>query len=194
MKHANPAHAFAAAAVTAGFAFASVPVAAQAPPAPATTATARPRDRMPTNDAEFVAALEATNTAELSISKYLVNRTTDPVVHAFAQHMIEDHSTAAVQLEAATRGTNLAPVPRELDSNPISARGLTTLQSEDGVERDDDYMRMQIPAHTRVLALLQWEAQYGTNAGLKMLAANLIGPMQHHLEVAQTYLAAHNLR
>ena len=31
--------------------------------------------------------------------------------------MIDDHSSAAVALEAATRGTNLRPAPRENDTS-----------------------------------------------------------------------------
>ena len=40
------------------------------------------------------------NSAELELAKYMVNRTADAGVHGFAQRMIDDHSTAAVKLEA----------------------------------------------------------------------------------------------
>jgi hypothetical protein len=54
-------------------------------------------------------------------------------------------------------------------------------------------MRIQVPAHRHALALLNWESENGTNAGLKVLAMGLTGTVQQHLQLAQAYLAAHNL-
>ena len=192
MKQTKIARALAGVVAIAGLALAPFAVSAQTPPpgGPPTGGMGGPR--MPTNDAEFVRALDAANTSELEMAKYIVNRTQDPAVHQFAQHMIDDHSTAAVKLEAATRGTNLVPVPRD-DPNRMGMRDMTVLEGEDGMQRDNDYMRMQVPAHRRALALLNWESENGTNAGLKTLATNLAPTVQQHLQLAQTYLAAHNL-
>ncbi len=195
MKLTDAARPLAALALIAGLGLVAAVAVGQTPPpgAPPMGGMGGPRGRMPANDADFVRALDAANTAELDMAKYLVNRTQDPMVHAFAQRMIDDHSTAAVKLEAATRGTNLAPVPREVDMNGMGARHLAVLESEDGTQRDNDYMRMQVPAHRHALALLRWEADNGTNAGLKTLAASLEATVQQHLQLAQTYLAARNL-
>jgi putative membrane protein len=153
-----------------------------------------PGMRLPANDAEFIRMLDGANTSELDQAKYVVNRTKDPAVHQFAQHMIDDHSTAAVKLEAATRGTNLRPAPRDDGSvTRGTARMLALLQSESGQQLDYDYMRIQVPAHRRALALLQWESQNGTVANLKTLATSLLPTVQQHLQLAQSYLSAHNL-
>jgi predicted outer membrane protein len=148
---------------------------------------------MPASDAEFVRALDAADTAELDVAKYVVNRTKDPSIHQFAQRMIDDHSTTAVQLEAATRGTNLRPTPREVPVNGLGARMLALLQSDSGPQMDNDFMRIQVPMHRRALTLLQWESQNGQNLGLKTLATTLMPTVQQHLQIAQSYLAAHNL-
>ncbi|MDB5092137.1 MAG: hypothetical protein JWO85_238 [Candidatus Eremiobacteraeota bacterium] len=150
-------------------------------------------DRQPASDAEFVRALDAGNTAELDIAKYVVNRTKDPSIHKFAQRMIDDHSTSAVQLEAATRGTNLRPASRETETNGMGRRALALLQADSEPQMDNDFMRMQVPMHRRTLALLQWESQNGQKIGLKMLATTLTPAVQQHLQIAQSYLAAHNL-
>jgi putative membrane protein len=193
VKHQATARVLSALVAAAGVAAATFAVSAQPAPGPGGP-PGGPGVRMPTSDAEFVRALDAANTAELDQAKYVVNRTKDPAVHQFAQHMIDDHSTAAVKLEAATRGTNLRPAPRDDGSMPRGgARILTMLQSETGTQLDNDYMRIQVPAHRRALALLQWESQNGTNANLKTLATNLIPTVQQHLQIAQNFLAAHNL-
>jgi putative membrane protein len=151
-------------------------------------------DRVPASDAEFVRALDRANTAELDIAKYVVNRTKDPAVHQFAQHMIDEHSTTAVKLEATTRGTNLAPTPRDDGTAPgVEQRLFAILQADSGAQLDGDFMRMQAPLHRRTLGLLQWESQNGQNNGLKLLATNLIPTEQQHLQLVQNYLAARNL-
>ena len=198
MKHTTTARALSAFVAIAGLAAATLAVRAQTPPPgpprggpPGTYA---PGMRMPANDAEFVRALDNSNTAELNQAKYVVNRTKDPAVHQFAQHMVDDHSTAAVQLEAATRGTNLRPAPRDDGTETrMSARLMSILQGETATQLDNDYMRMQVPMHRRALALLQWESQNGTNTNLQALATKLVPTVQQHLQLAQNYLASHNL-
>jgi putative membrane protein len=194
VKHSTIARSVAAFVAVAGITAAALAVSAQTAP-PYAPPGAMPGPRMPASDADFVRALDRANTSELDMAKYVVNMTKDPAVHQFAQHMIDDHSTAAVKLEAATRGTNmLGPVPRDDGAlRGPGMRGLAVLQAESGPQMDTDFMRMQVPAHQRVLALLQWESQNGTNAGLKALATTLTPTVQQHLQLAQSYLAAHNL-
>jgi putative membrane protein len=197
VKHHTTARALSAFVAIAGLAAATLAVSAQTPPPgalPGGPVYGPPGTRVPANDAEFIRMFDVANTAELDQAKFIVNRTKDPSVHQFAQHMVEDHSTAAVKLEAATRGTNLRPIPR--DDGELTrggARALAILQADTGPQLDSDYMRMQVPAHRRTLALLLWESQNGTNANLKALATNLIPTVQQHLQLAQSYLAAHNL-
>ncbi|HEY6234959.1 MAG TPA: DUF4142 domain-containing protein [Candidatus Elarobacter sp.] len=195
MNHHTPSRALAALVAVAGLAAATLAVSAQTPPngPPPGPGMDRPGPRMPAGEGDFVRMLDAANTAELDTAKYVVNRTKNADVHAFAQHMIDDHSTAAVALEAATRGTNLRPVPREGETNGPGRRGLAMLAGETGTQLDDDYMRMQVPAHRRALGLLQWETQNGQNMGLKDLASKLTPTVAQHLQMAQNYLAAHNL-
>jgi putative membrane protein len=194
MKHSINARAMSALLAIAGLAAATLAVSAQTPPGgPPGPGSDRPGPRMPASEAEFVRALDAANTAELDAAKYVVNRTKNADVHQFSQHMIDDHSSAAVALEAATRGTNLFPAPRDRDTNASATRMVRRLSGETGAQLDDDYMRMQVPAHRRALALLQWEAQNGQVTGLKELASKLTPTVQQHLQLAQNYLAAHNL-
>ncbi len=115
MKHDLTTRAIATFAAAALLALAAGAAVAQAPPPgapPGAPSASSPEIAMlmPAGDAAFVRAIATTNTAELDQAKYVVNRTADPAVRAFAQRMIDDHSTAAVKLQATTRGT--APAPR----------------------------------------------------------------------------------
>ena len=106
MKHTMNARALSAFVAIAGLAAATLAVSAQTPPGglPMGPGLDPPGPRMPANEADFVRMLDAANTAELDAAKYVVNRTKSADVHQFAQHMIDDHSTAAVALPVrATR-------------------------------------------------------------------------------------------
>lgn len=199
MKHTINARALSAFVAIAGLAAATLAVSAQTPPPGGPPAggpgMGRPGARMPAGEGDFVRMLDTANTSELNAAKFVVNRTKNADVHAFAQRMIDDHSSAAVALEAATRGTNLFPAPRDRDATGPGPgrRALAMLEGETGAQLDNDYMRMQEPAHRRALGLLQWETQNGQTAGLKDLAAKLTPTVQQHLQMVQNYLAAHNL-
>jgi putative membrane protein len=195
VKHTTNARALAAFVAIAGLAAATLVVSAQTPPdgPPPSPGMDRPGPRMPADEADFVRMLDTANTTELEVAKYIVNRTKDATVHGFAQHMIDDHSSAAVSLEAVTRGTNLRPVPRENETTPRGSRALAMLMGETGTQLDNDFMRFQVPMHRRALGLLQWETANGQNMGLKDLATKLTPTVQQHLQIAQNFLAAHNL-
>ncbi len=195
MKHSTSARGLSALIATAALAAGGIAVSAQSVPGPpdAGPVVVQSRDLMPLNDAEFVRAMSAANTAELEAAKYVLNRTKDASVHAFSQRMVDDHSSAAVKLSAATRGVNLAPVPPAREANLVGAVMVTQLQGLAGTEMDTRYMRMQVPAHRRVLALLQWETQNGKVPTVQTFATQTIPTVQTHLQVAQGYLAEHNL-
>jgi predicted outer membrane protein len=151
VKHAT-ARALSTLVAVAGIAAATFAVSAQtAPPAPGAMRSGPGWMRMPTtNDAEFVRSLAAVNTAELDQARYIVSLTKDAMVHQFAQRMVNDYSIVAVKLNAATRGTNLRPAPGDDSSVPrAGARVLTMLQNESGTQRDNDYMRVEVPADRR---------------------------------------------
>jgi putative membrane protein len=202
VKHQMTARVLAALVAMGGIAAATPAVNAQpspggAPGSPAPSIPGPPGGpgivgRMPADEADFVRMLDGANTSELDMAKYVVNRTKDAAVHQFAQRMIEDHSSAAVKLEAATRGTNLQPAPRG-GATRDGASALALLQAKTGTQLDNDFMRMQVPGHRRVLALLQWESQNGANANLKALATSMTPTVGQHLQMAQAHLASHNL-
>lgn len=215
MKHSTPARALSALIAVAGLAAGTIAVSAQTPPPPPPGVPGpmmppgpgmpmpdgdRMHDMdgmharmmaMPTSDADFVRSLSFANSMELSHAKYVINVTKNPQVHAYAQRMIDDHSTAAVKLQAATRGVGLRPAPSPWTGR---AHGMPMMMDvAPGANADDGYMRMQVPMHRHVLALLQWEEDNGKNAGLKALASNLMPTVQQHLQLAQTYLSEHHL-
>ncbi len=193
MKHDLTARALAAFASTALLAAAASVALAQAPPPGAPEGGPEITMLMPQGDAEFVRAIAATNISELVQAKYVVNRTADPAVRAFAQQMIDDHSTAAVKLQATTRGSALLPAPRAEAVNPMGLASIAMLRDDSGAALDRDYMRMQVPAHRMALHIAEWEVDHGQSPGLRAFADNLVPVIRQHLQIANAYLADHHL-
>jgi putative membrane protein len=141
---------------------------------------------LPHDDAEFAQMFAAINAAELEQAKYMLNRTTSPMVRTYAQHMIDDHSTAQVKLQAATRGVAL-PAPPVGVADAAGSRGLDTLAQLSGRQRDNAYMRMQVVAHRRAMPIVAWEAQNGKVPTLKALASDTMPTLDNHARMALAY-------
>ena len=147
---------------------------------------------LPTDEAHWVRLMGQLNTAELESSKFAVSHITDATVKAFAQRMVEDHSSAGVALEAATRGLNLRPAPAARATDPLGDAMVNRLSSADNPAHA--YMRMQIAPHRRTIDLLQWEIDHGTTASLKTFANAQLAVVTQHMQMAQNYLASNGLR
>ena len=196
MKHTFLARALAATIAVAGIGAASFAVYAQ--PAPASDPYMNPggvMTELPADEGQWVRLIGAINTAELESSKYAVAHVSDATVKAFAQRMVEDHSSAAVALEAATRGLNLRPAPASRPTNPLGDAVVNRLSSApNATAQAHTYMRLQIAPHQRTINLLQWEIDNGKTPSLKTFANAQLPMVTQHLQLAQNYLASNNLR
>jgi putative membrane protein len=195
VKHVTAVRAFAAAAAVVAAGAATAAVRAQAPPAPGGPPPMAPAVAMreAASDADFVRAIAVADAVELDAAKYVINRTADPAVRAFAQRMIDDHSTAAVELQANTRGIGLLPGPPDTAAGTPHEAALMLLMNENGTQLDHDYMRMQVPAHRMVLHVAEWERDNGRAPALRQYAGDLVPVVRQHLQIAETYLADHRL-
>jgi predicted outer membrane protein len=188
VRHANAACAIATIVVVAGF-VGVVPIAsAQTLPCKGPWVLGGPRDRVPDSDVGFISRLDTTDVLELDMARYIVDRAQDPAVRAFAQRSIEDHSLATVKLAAATRGTGFHP-----GTMGVSSPDFDMLKVGRGMERDNDYMCLEVRVRRRMLRDLSWESDHGQMTAVKALATSLVATLEQQLQVALAYLAAHNL-
>lgn len=147
-----------------------------------------PCDRPPDSEADFEYRLDVSDTFELDMARYMVGRTGDPAVRAFAQRSIDDHSSAAAKLAAATRGTGFTP-----GIIGVGSWDFDSVKTEHGTERDNDYMCLEVRERRAMLRNLHWESDHGQTIALTSLASGLIAPLELQLQAALAYLAAHNL-
>ena len=196
MKHSFFARALSALIATAGLGLAGIAVSAQMPgPNDVFMNPGGVMSALPTDEAHWVRLVGVLNTAELESAKYAVAHLSEPEAKAFAQRMVDDHSSAAVALDAATRGLNLRPAPVPRATDPLGDAMVNRLSSAPNPTAEaHTYMRMQVPPHRRVIDLMQWEIKNGTTASLKAFANAQLPIVGQHLQMAQNYLASHHLR
>ena len=188
MRFANAARAIAI--IVAFTGCPAIACAASAPPVPCKgpMIMGGPRDRPPDSEADFEYRLDVSDTLELDMARYMVGRTGDPAVRAFAQHSIDDHSAATAKLAAATRDTGFRP-----GVIGVGSWDFDFLKAGHGTERDNDYMCLEVRVRREMLRNLHWESDHGQTPALTSLASSLIAPLELQLQVALAYLAAHNL-
>jgi putative membrane protein len=104
------------------------------------------------SDGEFVRDVASKNTAEIELSRVAVDKTTNRVVRAFAQMMIDDHGAALNKLKTATSGQAIE-WPGELEQKQReTAENLATKQ---GAEFDREYLKAMIEGHQDLAAKLE---------------------------------------
>jgi len=139
-------------------------------------------------DAAFVQQFSLANNAEIAEATYVLRNTQSPVVRNFAQHMIDDHSTAAVKLRETARNVSLAAhVSTALA--PDAQRQLATLRALSEPALDRVYMRDQIMDHNNAIALLDDESQHGTAPALRTFASTTRPIVMGHLGMVEAYEA-----
>ena len=138
-------------------------------------------------DAVFVRQFTMANNTELAEARYVIRRTDNPVVRYFAQHMIDDHSTAAVKLSEAARelSPRVALGPNAM--SPDQQLQFADLRSLDEPRLDAIYMRDQIADHNAAIALLDAETKNGTAPGLRAFASNARPIVLGHLGMVEAY-------
>jgi putative membrane protein len=174
-------------------AFLAAPAFAQSPPERNTPpANAAPQSAAPLaaqtqtaapSTADFVKTAAVAGMFEIQSSKLALQKKVRGD-HAFAEHMIHDHSIIGAQLKRLVKRDHVqAAMPRKLDDE--HQQMLDKLRKESGADFDKDYDQMQLKGHQEAVALFQSYAQNGDNPALKSWAAKTLPKLQDHLTMAE---------
>jgi len=139
------------------------------------------------SDAGFVQQFTMANNTEIAEASYITRHTQNPVVRAFAQHMIDDHSTAAVKIRETAREISPAVRVSATAMSPGERLQLANLHTLAEPLLDQTYMRDQIMDHNDAIALLDYEAQHGTAPSLREFASDTRPIVLGHLGMVEAY-------
>jgi putative membrane protein len=136
----------------------------------------------PTDVNGFMTKAAEGGMAEVEAGKLAAAKAQNPEVKQFGQQMIADHTRSNNELKTAAGKKNVT-LPTEPDAmHKAMAQKLSGLS---GAEFDKEYMRGQIEDHERTIALFQAQADNGTDAEAKAMAAKTLPNLKMHLEMAR---------
>ncbi|WEK52440.1 MAG: DUF4142 domain-containing protein [Candidatus Kaistia colombiensis] len=129
---------------------------------------------------QFVATAGHAGTYEVQAGELAVQRATSPDVKSFAQQMVTDHTKIGEALKTAA---GAMPLPAKLDVK--HTKELAELKVAPAGSFDALYLKQQLDAHEKAVALLKVESSKGDDPALKSFAATNLPTLQHHLEMVQ---------
>jgi putative membrane protein len=138
-------------------------------------------------DQAFVTQFVHANDHEIEQAQAELTTATDPGVILFANTMIKDHTAANSQVAAAARALGLTYPQSHIQTG---SHGATSPGRAASPMSPHAYMELQVQEHQSVIGLLQGEADNGSSAQLKTIAAQTLPAAKAHLAMAQQFLAS----
>jgi putative membrane protein len=141
---------------------------------------------VPSPDQAFAVTAAQGGMAEVQAAHLALKKTQDPTVRAFADRMIADHSKANEQLTALMKAQGLTP-PVAIDE--MDQHMADQLSSLSGAAFDSAYLKGQVVAHKRTIALFKKEAASGQDKPFVSFAKNTLPTLDMHLTMADKDVA-----
>jgi putative membrane protein len=133
---------------------------------------------VPAVDATFAKKAAQAGMTEVKLSVIAERKSKNPAVLSFAREMNADHSKANAELTSIVEAKGLQP-PTGVGAH--NAALISRLEGESGATFDADYLKSQLPAHRKVLALFKSEAATGNDPELMAFAKQTIPVLEHHI-------------
>jgi putative membrane protein len=177
------------AAMSTGSALAQAPASGGAAASGGATATApaagksAPAARIDRGDSKMLTDLIEANIAEIETGKLALEKSQDAQVKAFAQRMVDDHTSALKEVQALAESKGVKAKDETDMAHKAVAAALKALK---GDTFDKQYMkRVGVGDHQRTVKLLQKMQKDAKDADLKALAAKMLPTVQQHLHTAE---------
>lgn len=129
---------------------------------------------------EFIEKAAVGGIFEIETSKAALTSSTNADVKAFAQKMVDDHTSANAGLKAAVASSGITSpaIPVSLDKEHQDK--LSELKAKKGADFNEEYIDEQADAHEDAVSLFKDYAKDGDNAVLKKFAADTLPTLQAH--------------
>lgn len=129
---------------------------------------------------EFVKMAGASDLYEKTSSQMVLKTAKNEKVRGFAQMMIADHGKTTAQVKAAAKTDKVkVPAPKLM---PEQAQMIAELKAAKGADMEKVYVRQQVMAHEKALALHTTYSQGGDNPALKQVATGAVPIVKMHLD------------
>ena len=132
---------------------------------------------------EFVNRASSSNQFEIAAGALAVNRGVSADVKHYGEHMVADHTTAAVEMKNLANGKGWI-VPEALQSK--EQQNLNRLTGLNGVDFDREFVNVMVLSHQDAVSLFETAADgYGVpDADLRAMASVKLPVLREHLKDA----------
>ena len=140
------------------------------------------------DDSKMMTDLAHANIAEIETGKLALEKSQNEQVRKFAQHMIDEHTSALKELQtlAQAKGVTL-PDGTDLKHKTMA----TALKVMSGNSFDTQYMkRAGVGDHQQTIELLQKTQKNAKDPELKAMATKMLPTVREHLKMAQEGVVA----
>lgn len=139
-------------------------------------------------DESFVEIAARSNMAEIEFGELAATKATDTLVKAFAQEMVNAHTTAQNELEDLADDYRNIDWPNDLSEGHDSI--MAKLDEASGYSFDTLYMRTQIAMHEDAVQHFETGTTASTDARVKAYATKYLPKIEMHLDHADSVQTA----
>lgn len=139
------------------------------------------KDDGPVDDKTFATKAAAGGAAEVKFAEFAQKNAQSEKVKEFARMMVKDHTKANEELMAAAKAQNV----NVSNSLPPKKQEAFDKLSKLQAEFDQEYMKMMVEGHEKMLKLFEGESKNGTDGELKKFAEKCLPTIREHLTHAK---------
>jgi putative membrane protein len=138
---------------------------------------------------DFVKSVAMSDMFEIQSGQLASEKAKNDDVKSFGKRMVDDHTGTSDDLKDLVGDEDIkVELPGKLDAEHQA--NLDKLDGVSGANFDKEYVRMQIDAHQKAVALFEGYAAAGENDDLKDWAGDTLPTLKEHLEHAQKLKAS----
>lgn len=132
-------------------------------------------------DHRFVTEAARAGADEVVLGRLAAEQGRSPAVKTFGKHMVDDHTRAGEELEAAARKDGI-DLPADAGTKPPGSERLASLH---GDEFDRAYAKQMVQDHEKAVALFRRQAQAEGQSNVKAFAQKTLPTLEGHLRMAR---------
>jgi len=157
-----------------------------ATPSKAAKSTAKTSTTSTLTDTQFAKAAAEGGNAEVRLGELAEDRGSNQAVKDLGQRMVNDHTKADGDLQAAATKDNVTIPTTQMDARDQAT--YVSLSKLSGAEFDRAYARDMVRDHEADIAAFRREANDGKDATLKKFASETLPTLEDHLKQARQAL------
>ena len=151
------------------------------------------KEGMKDDSKAFLKMAAQSGAAEIAHAKVALTMASNPDIQAFAKEMIADHEMVHVKVADLAKAHKVSLSTELTAKQKAESKRLTKL-NDNNREFDREYLALTIKEHEKAIKAFEKQAESGTDAEVRALAAGTLPKLKAHLEHAATLNTRLNMK